>query len=178
MNIFVLATGRCGTTTFIQACQAITNYTASHESRIKMVGDRRLDYPPNHIEADNRLSWLLGRLDDRYGKEAFYLHLRRDPVATAQSFAQRRAMGIMRAWREGVLLGGEATQSDLAQALDYIATVEANICHFLRDKPRQMTMDLENASADFRHFWQAIDARGDLETAIATWQIAWNAGPP
>ncbi|MEJ1383421.1 MAG: hypothetical protein RPV21_03475, partial [Candidatus Sedimenticola sp. (ex Thyasira tokunagai)] len=67
MNIFILNTGRCGSTTFIEACRHITNYSAAHESRIQLIGDRRLAYPQNHIEADNRLSWLLGRLEHTYG---------------------------------------------------------------------------------------------------------------
>ena len=63
MNIFVLNTGRCGSTTFIKACQHIRNYTALHESRANRIAEQRLAYPRDHIEADNRLSWFLGRLD-------------------------------------------------------------------------------------------------------------------
>lgn len=65
MNIFVLCTGRSGSKTFIKACNHITNYTCGHESRAKrakLESRLNLDYPPNHIEADNRLSWFLGRL--------------------------------------------------------------------------------------------------------------------
>ena len=32
MRVFVLCTGRSGSTTFVRACQHIDNYTASHES--------------------------------------------------------------------------------------------------------------------------------------------------
>ncbi len=56
MDVFVLCTGRCGSTTFIKACAHITNYTAAHESRTGLLGSDRLDYPGKHIEADNRLS--------------------------------------------------------------------------------------------------------------------------
>lgn len=78
MNVFVLSTGRCGSTTFVKACEHITNFSAAHESRTGLLGAARLDYAGNHIEADNRLSWLLGRLDRTYGNAAFYVHLRRD----------------------------------------------------------------------------------------------------
>ena len=74
-NVFVLCTGRCGSTTFVQACQHIENYTASHESKISLLGDQRLEYSQNHIEVDNRLSWFLGSLDKKYGDNAFYVHL-------------------------------------------------------------------------------------------------------
>ena len=104
MNVFILNSGRCGSTTFIKACQHIDNYTASHESRIGIPGSARLEYPDQHIEADNRLSWFLGRLDREYGDNAFYVHLQREAEATRQSFARRSQYGIMRAYREGIYL--------------------------------------------------------------------------
>ena len=88
MNIFILNTGRCGSTTFIRACQHISNFTATHESRSGLIGEERLNYPDNHIEADNRLSWFLGRLDRKYGDNAFYLHMSRDRSQTAKVSAK------------------------------------------------------------------------------------------
>ena len=67
MNVFILNSGRCGSTTWIRACTHIDNFSAGHETRSHLSGDARLDYPDRHIEADNRLSWLLGRLDRQYG---------------------------------------------------------------------------------------------------------------
>lgn len=66
MNIFILSTGRCGSTTFIQSCQHITNFSSAHESNIHKIGTDRIVYPQNHIESDNRLSWFLGRLEEHY----------------------------------------------------------------------------------------------------------------
>ncbi|TNF34848.1 MAG: hypothetical protein EP315_06710, partial [Gammaproteobacteria bacterium] len=111
MNIFILNTGRCGSMSFIQACQHITNYSSAHESRCHLIGDERLNYPARHIEADNRLSWFLGRLDQVYGNSAFYVHLSRAKPATVASFARRGDFGIMQAYREGILLGGTENQS-------------------------------------------------------------------
>ncbi len=176
MNVFVLNTGRCGSTTFIAACRHITNYTAGHESRIQLLGEERLAYPPNHIEADNRLSWLLGRLDDTYGDDAWYVHLTRNRDEVAASFARRADYGIMKAYREGILLRAEpAGQNALAVAYDYIDTVETNIAAFLKDKTHQMTFRLENAASDFRHFWRSIAASGDPDAALAEWTVCHNA---
>ncbi|MES9897642.1 MAG: hypothetical protein ABW148_01305 [Sedimenticola sp.] len=175
MNIFILNTGRCGSTTFIQACRHITNYSAAHESRIQLIGDRRLAYPQNHIEADNRLSWLLGRLEQTYGDGAFYVHLRRDADATSESFARREEMGIMKAYREGILLGGQNGHSALDFAADYIETVESNIELFLRNKRHRMTFSLENAKENFSHFWEWIGAEGDREQALMEWDTHHNA---
>ena len=175
MNVFVLNSGRCGSTTFIRACSHISNYSSAHESRIHLLGDARLAYPPAHIEADNRLSWLLGRLDDAFGDEAFYVHLRRDEDAAASSFVKRADFGIMQAYREGVLLGGQPTQSAMDIARDYLQTVERNITCFLANKTRKMTLQLEQAKQQFPEFWQRIAAEGDLSAALTEWEVAYNA---
>ncbi len=177
MNIFVLNAGRCGSTTFVQACRHVTNYTSGHESRCALLGPERLAYPDDHIEADNRLAWLLGRLERAYGDDAFYIHLRRDPDATARSFARRHDFGIMKAYREGVLLGFPGDRPRLEVARDYLDTVEANIELFLGDKTRRMTFQLENAAKDFRIFWKAIGAEGDLDAALREFETAYNASP-
>ena len=175
MNVFVLNTGRCGSTTFIRACSHITNYSAAHESLIHKIGPTRLAYPDNHIEADNRLSWLLGRLDEAYGDNALYVHLHRDPEAVAASFARREGYGIMKAYREGILLDGETGQTPLELAYDYIETVESNIRHFLRDKTHSMEFRLEDAKEAFETFWERIGAEGDREKALAEWDVRHNA---
>lgn len=174
--MFILNTGRCGSTTFIAACRHITNYTAGHESRVQLLGADRLAYPPNHIEADNRLSWLLGRLDAAYGDNAYYVHLTRDRARVAASFVRRADFGIMKAYREGILLR-DPGQADAMAAVadDYIGTVEANIVHFLKDKRHTMDFALESAREDFRRFWHWIGAAGDIELALAEWDTPHNA---
>ncbi|MGC1249126.1 MAG: hypothetical protein WA865_23155, partial [Spirulinaceae cyanobacterium] len=139
MNIFVLNTGRCGSTTFIEACKHISNFSSAHESRSKLLGEDRLNYPNNHIEADNRLSWVLGRLDKVYGNDAVYIHLKRDDNATARSFVKRFSKGIIKSYKDGVLMGSldqDAPSNDapMSVALDYCDTVNSNIELFLKDK--------------------------------------------
>lgn len=175
MNVFILNAGRCGSTTFIKACQHISNYTAAHESLTTCIGDQRLLYPENHIEADNRLSWMLGRLDRAYADNAMYVHLRRDRSSTAESFARRSGFGIMQAYKDGILMEGQQGQSAYDVALDYIDTVEANISLFLKDKTRTMDFSLENAQNDFRTFWDFIGAEGKLEDALGKWDTSYNA---
>ncbi|MBT3046218.1 MAG: hypothetical protein AB2724_00560 [Candidatus Thiodiazotropha sp.] len=174
MNIFILNAGRCGSTTFIEACRHISNYSAAHESHSTLTGDQRLAYPDNHIEADNRLCWLLGRLDQAYGDDAYYVHLTRDREASVKSFVKRMDYGIMSAYREGILMGGEG-QSPAEIASDYLDTLTYNIALFLKDKRHKMIFSLENADTDFTDFWHWIDARGDLEKGLAEWRTRHNA---
>jgi hypothetical protein len=175
MNVFVLNTGRCGSTTFIEACRHITNYSAAHESKTGRLGPARLRFRRNHIEADNRLSWFLGRLDRTYGDAAFYVHLRRDPAAVAASYARRHRAGIMAAYRRGILMGVRPEVLPERVAEDYCETVTRNIECFLKDKSRQMDFHLETAKDDFRRFWQLIGAQGDLPAALAEFDIHHNA---
>lgn len=165
MNVFVLCTGRCGSTTFIQAAKHISNFTAGHETRCACVSNRRLAYPTAHIEADNRLSWFLGRLDRAYGKDAYYVHLQRDLLATAESFCDRWDFGIMKAYRTAILMGAD-NQEKLAFSIDYCETVKENISFFLRDKPNVMSFKLENAMSDWARFWNWIKAEGNFEKSI------------
>jgi len=175
MNVFILNTGRCGSTTFIKACEHISNYTAAHESLSRKCSKDRFAYPLNHIEADNRLSWFLGKLDKEYADNAFYVHLTRDKQKTIDSFSKRKDYGIMKAYKEGILLGGEDNQSAETIAEDYINTVELNISLFLKDKKNKMSFRLENYSEDFEIFLQKISAEGDFKSAFKEFNTNYNA---
>jgi hypothetical protein len=171
MNVFVLTVGRSGSLTFVRACEHITNYSAGHETRTGLLGADRLAYPDRHIEADNRLAWLLGRLDETFGDRALYVHLRRDPDAVAASFQRRWNKPAMRAYRKGILLDLDPDTDPMAVARDYVATVERNIELFLRGRPETMDFEVEAASRDFPAFWERIGAEGDLETALAEFRV-------
>lgn len=174
MNVFVLCTGRCGSLTFTRACGHIENFTAAHESRVPLLGDDRLDFPDNHIEVDNRLAWFLGRLDDRWGDRAHYVHLTRDQELVAASWARRFHVlgGMATGYRDHILSGAARAVpiSRAAAAADYVRTVNENIRLFLKDKTHVMNFALENAERDFPRFLDWIGARGDREAALAEWR--------
>ena len=179
MNVFVLCTGRNGSTTLIEACKHMTNYSAGHETLSSKFGESRLNYPVDHIEADNRLSWFLGRLGERYGERAAYVHLVRDEEATARSYLRRWESGIMLAYHGGMLQKLDDTRltddDRLQVCVDYCRTVNANIRQFLRDKPKTMVFELENAIEDFENLWSFVGAQGDKAAALQTWTSQYNA---
>lgn len=174
-NVFVLCTGRCGSTTLAAACHHFTNYTAGHETRSALLGDDRFAYPEKHIEADNRLSWMLGRLDRHFGDAPFFVHLMRDPEKVAQSYSKRYG-GIMLAYQGNGIVMGTRETDQLKIARDYCDTVTANIEHFLATKPNKMTFHLENGEEDFRRLAEAIGAEGDIEAGAATFRKTMNVG--
>lgn len=175
MNVFVLSTGRCGSTTFIRACSHITNFSAGHVSRAGMLGHERMAFPKDHIEADARLPWFLGRLDEAFGDEAFYVHLTRRDEAVARSHVDRWHFGITKAYREGILHDLAEGVDPMALTMDYVLTVNSNIRYFMRHRPHTMAFRLEHALEDFKVFWTRIGAQGDLEAALAEFEVKHNA---
>lgn len=167
-RVLVLCTGRCGSTTLARACAHFDGWTSGHESRTHLTGPARLAYPARHVEVDNRLSWYLGRLINEIGDDALYVHLTRDAEEVAQSFAQRANQGILRAWRQDILIHSRwrAPKSTLIeQCRDHVATVTANIEAFLATRRHVMTMRLETIEADFDRLVDRIGATGNLAAA-------------
>jgi hypothetical protein len=168
MNVFVLTTGRSGSSTFAAACRHITNYTTGHESRYRNWSNR-FDYPDRHIEIDPRFAWWLGTLDRHYGNDPIYVWLRRHHDQVAASTAKRN--GSPRAaithWPAVAYYNPQGLPAFLAAA-QMVESIEDNIALFLKDKTRVHTIHIEDPTSDFVAFWDDIDAQGDLMAAAAT----------
>uniref|UniRef100_B3ELL2 Sulfotransferase family protein n=1 Tax=Chlorobium phaeobacteroides (strain BS1) TaxID=331678 RepID=B3ELL2_CHLPB len=178
MRVIVLTTGRSGSTTFARACRHIGNFTSGHElNKAKLAADRVI-IPDNHIESDNRLTWLLGRLEKCYGDDACYVWLKRSEGEVCDSYARRWGAKdlIMEGYFHAILQYPEYSEVKRSLiAADYVSTVHANIELFLRDKNRKMVFHLHTAHADFERFWYWIGARGDLSKALSEWDVVHNA---
>ena len=186
MNVFVLSTGRSGSETFARACRCISNYSVEHESRRAarveqgLLAYSSLEYPTNHIEVDNRLSWFLGTLDKVYGDSAFYVHLIRDQQEVARSLLQRGINSILFSYAWGPLQYYSRTHAlpdelKYQVGLQYWQMVNDNIELFLRDKTQKLTIWLPDMQQTYPRFWEAIGAQGDLEVAMAEWDTHHNA---
>lgn len=180
MRVFVLTTGRAGSTTFAVACAHMSNFTSGHESRSGHLLPRRLEYPDQHIEIDNRLFFYLGLLDERYGANAYYVHLIRDEEAVARSLRDRwtSEVTLARGWERTVLMRLEASEDfHDGVARDVVQAMNAGIRMFLKDKPHVRTVSLDACPDDFLRFWDEIGARGDRRAAAQEWRTRHNAGP-
>lgn len=178
MRVFVLTTGRTASTTFARAAQHATNFTAAHESRIHQPMPERLAYPDQHIEVDNRLFFYLGLLDELYGKDAFYVHLTRDPKEVSRSYQQRWDFRgtLGRGWARMVMLRKQTGPEMRPRVVDdMVAAFNAGIRMFLKDKPHQLEVALEDCPDAFLAFWDAIGAQGDRDAAAAEWGTRHNA---
>lgn len=172
-NVFVLCTGRCGSLAFARACGHFTNYTAGHETN-RAAGGARLVFPEFHIEVDNRLAWFLGGLEERYGDDACYVHLVRDESRVAASYDRRwhHHGSLIRAFDEGIC-GSPSPGKDAAG--DLVATVNANIRGFLRDKTHVVMGDIEAVADWFPRFVRMIAAEGDVEACLGEFVRRHNA---
>lgn len=177
MRVFVLCTGRSGSTTFARACAHIKNYTSGHETRSAQYRNR-IEYPDCHIEVDNRLAWMLGLLDARYGDDALYVHLRRSREAVARSYRGRasNARGIVRAFSHGIIQADrcDGYTEPVNLMLD---TMTANIEAFLKDKTRVINVDIESPHSGFNEMWDRAGAIGDRTAALAEFDQRYNATP-
>lgn len=180
MRVFILCTGRSGSTTIMKACQHMSNYTASHESLVRNFGEARFHYPDNHIESDNKLSWHTGLLNNKFPKDVFYVHLKRNRDAVAKSYLKRfyQPSSTIDAFCEGFRSTPPEKlnkEQRLQACFDYVDTINANVAHFIKDKPNSMTIHIENINNEFPVFWEKIGAKGDLNKALDEFKIKHNA---
>jgi len=145
-----------------------------------MIGDARFAYPDNHIDIDHYLSWFLGRLDETYGQEAYYVHLTRDSAACAASWARKQPyyMGSPAMAFRSAFLRMTREYSFLDTCQEFVDTANANIRSFLKDKPNRIDFTLETAITDWHIFWKWIGAEGDYEASLAEWEVQHNSAIP
>lgn len=202
MRVFVLNTGRCGSVTFARSCDHITNFTVAHEGNWNTPISKRFEYPDQHIEVDNRLSWFMGAIAQRY-PDARYVHLYRDPEQVARSFLLRwradpptgphRKNPINRVYRlvhhrhpgTGILpafaysLYGRSDRAwtheeRLDVCREYVRIVTSNIQEFLQYK-EHMQFDIANAGGVAPQLWDWLGAEGDLAATISSFGTRHNA---
>lgn len=180
MNVFVLTTGRTGSTTFAKACSHIRNFSSGHESLCHKLGDERLDYPKYHIEVDNRLCFFLGLLDRKYGDNALYVHLQRDIREIADSFNKRwhGNRSIIYAYAQAINylnIENLSHSQKMQVCIDYVNATNANIDLFLKDKTNVIKMNLTTIVDDFKVFWDKINAQGSIINAIEELSVKYNS---
>lgn len=178
-RVFVLCSGRCGSVTLSKALACADNFTVGHESNMAVAGPERLHYPTQHIEIDNRLTFMLGRLHARYGDEPLYVHLMREPAACAASYAKRFHPGLLLfAWARGIHVG-MPDELDLAMlARDLVDNMNQNIALFLADRPHVARVRVEHFGADVAALWAQMGAEGNLQAALASLSTHHNTGLP
>lgn len=184
MNVFVVGTGRCGTTTLTRALQHASNFTVSHESKTKESLPDRLDFPPGHIEVDPRLSFFLPLLETTYAdRPVLYVHLLRNQNAVVDSFVRR---GISPYLGPGPLVSllrmtpaKQLPPHDYRQMVDACVTcVNGLASGYLSSLPSERffgSVFIEQAPHWLPDLWQRVGADGSLGQALLTVMRRHNA---
>lgn len=182
MNIFILNPGRTGSMTFIKACAHLTNYTCGHETARNTPDYQRynLQYPSNHIEADNRLTWFLSSIDKIYGENTYYVKLWRNHDQLVNSYMKRKNLnqGIINAFAVGIMQQKQRKISKEGYywaVSHYINTLNCNIDYFLKDKTKTITIDINNPKSNFEKFWNDIGGEGDIDLALKEFDNRYNS---
>ena len=169
MKVFVLGTGRCGTTTFAKACSHITNYTSGHETR---AGSLDLGYPDNHIEVDPHLFWNLNTLV--LDPNVAFVHLIREKETCVASLASRASTANL--WIPFVYQKKNPDRSDILTAASrYYDFVNDAITGFLKGYMNRMVFRLGEPKGDWECFWNRIGAEGEYFAALQEFTIRHNA---
>ena len=168
MNVFVLGTGRCGSTTFFRACQHLTNFTTAHEGRAKRyVG--RLNYPDRHIEVDPWLVDHLGGLKSSY-PDARYVYLSRPEDEIVDSLLKRWGKSAWLRYLDG-LYNPETDDERRQVCAMCVRRMTDNLRLFLGSLGADQVVEipLHDAKRCFPSFLTWIGAEGDLAAAVAEW---------
>lgn len=151
-NVFILSPGRTGTTSFARILSCIPKFTSGHETRVKFLGDSRIDYPSNHIEADNRLVFFLPKLTKRYAANSLLIILYRPNEEIADSYSKRwYKTNLMKAYAQGILLRS-FRENDIAVSNDMVSNTYETIEYFANDWKHVVRIDLHDPSKGLKEF--------------------------
>lgn len=186
MNVFAIGAGRSGTVTFYEACKHSNNFTVGHETKVSDTSPDRIFYPDRHIEVDHRLTFFKGQIAYAYNPaNTVWVHVTRDWRDVEASWAKRTGTkgSMINTWPQAAFFRPQpASPYTLAQ--HYVRATMADIDFFLagvrsrygQDYAHVIPIDVpEQAAANFRVFWKAIGAQGDMVAALETLKEKHNA---
>lgn len=184
-NVFIVGTGRCGTTTFARACHWITNYSSGHETTVGVTSwEKKLRFGPKHIESDPHIVWYFPQILRKY-PQALYVHLKRNRDDVVKSWLNRYS-DITRGPEGYVNLHFQCNppyskllpeNKRRALGVFYDSIIGHIEFAFATLPPEQTrTYQLEQLDQQFPEFWRYIEAQGDLENAILTCRKRHNIG--
>lgn len=169
MRVFIVSTGRCGSTTFSHACKHIDGFTSAHETN-NTDTNILFDYPDDHIESDPRLFWKLPQVIEKY-PNAFWVHLIRDKETCVPSLARRRSLEWFAKF-QAVHKILDSTQ----MAERYYDFTNSMIKSFLTvTNTAYMTMQCPPTEVEWQIFLQKINKVEYFDTTYPEWSIKYNS---
>ena len=168
MRVFVVGTGRCGTSTFYHACRHIHNYEAYHEPNSGQV-----DSFETEDQVINVSSQFVVRIPELLKKypESKWIHLIRNRDQCVESLAKCCPVemdGYVRQWCQ-------IFQCNLTRASQfYYDSINSMIELMLRNQSC-LTMNLPIRRPAWMTFWSFVGAQGDFESSLREWESCYNS---
>lgn len=166
MNVFLISPGRTATTALASAFQQVPGYTSGHESRSRLLGVERVNYPDNHFECDNRLVWFLPRLTERFGEDGILVIVKRELEDIASSYNERwYKINMMKAYSQGILLR-RLSQNGIDVCRDYVENVYEHLDYFKAGWNVTIELSLEDAEVGVGQILKEIGREGSLNDVL------------
>lgn len=170
MRVFVVGTGRCGTSTFYQAARTLEGFTAGHESTAGHLPS--WEFPDHHIEVASQLVYGIPWLRRRY-PEALFVHLVRDREPCVRSLA-RQCWDSMAAFSRQWFLCDHPADVAMAAAQFYDLTNELIVA--LCPPERTMRIRMEELRQQWPEFCRRIGTEWNRELADDILGRSYNPG--
>lgn len=172
MRIFVVGTGRCGTSTFYHACRHATNYTVGHESRAGRIND--YCYHDNYIEVSSHLAFAVPLLMER-NQGCRFVHIIRSKAACVASMAETRE--AIKAFAFGISEGNPRHGSEYLEWAAWLYDlINANITATVQTAWNAFLFHMDYADREWEECWRFMGCEGDFEASLAEWRWKYNAG--
>jgi hypothetical protein len=166
MNVFLLSPGRTGTKTLAEAFGHLEGLTSAHESRTEYLGEARIDYPDNHVECDNRLTWFMQRLTKKYGKTGILVIVKRDVEKIASSYHKRwHKIYVMKAYSQGILMR-DLKDNNLEVCRDYVDYVYETLEYFAPQWKTVVYVDIDSPGVGVKKLLDFMTRSEDYDTIL------------
>jgi hypothetical protein len=170
VNVFVVGTGRCGTSTFYQAARTIVGFTAGHETTAGTVPSWQ--FADQHIEVAAQLVYGIPRLRATY-PDARWVHLVRDREPCVRSLA-RQCWESMAAFAKQWFLCDHP--ADVALAAEQFHDLTNELIEALLPPDATMKIRVEELVEAWPRFCEWIGAEYDEEAAAGILHRKYNPG--
>lgn len=165
-NVFVLSTGRCGSTTFTKACSHFKGWTSGHETCV----GKEFNFPDKHIESDPHLVWRLPELMEKY-PDALYVHLWRNREDCIKSLAKRSSLNHYAVITE---MSSVKLVDRTKVAERFYDFVEMVITKTFDGIPNTIHIECIPLRIEWVTFYEMIGKPEGFDESIAEWKIKYN----
>lgn len=175
MRVFVVGTGRSGTSTAYHALQHVAKHTVGHESRAGILLHH--EYPENHIEVSSQLIPEIVQLALQY-PNAKWIWLKRGKSATVRSIATQcpdamAAYGFQ--WFQVVVKKEEPRRSEqLLQIAELYYDAMYSLLSSLLPTDAYC-LHIETIKDQWEACWKYHAWEGDFQASLSAWNRHYNA---